>query len=269
MVIDKNTNICISIAAEPGNFGAIFHNSAYRELNLNWIYLPRKLTKTSYLIHLINNLRLLEIIGCSVSMPHKEKIIDYLDSLDQSAERIGAVNTILNSKGSLKGYNTDYFGAKKALKKISIKNKEVLLVGAGGVAKAIGFAVKDLGGKLTICNRNNDRGEDLCELLNSNFLTHSKLNSANGHLLINATSVGMNAPEEMIVNDRTIDNFDVVMDAVIYPAKTKILSVAQDKGKVIVPGTLMCVYQALEQFKIYTGLDVPKKILDRTIRAFK
>ncbi len=269
MILNTDTNICISIAAKPGNFGANFHNSAYKELNLNWIYLPRKLAETADIKHLINSIRLLEIKGCSVSMPHKEKIINYLDSLDRSAEKIGAVNTILNIDGLLKGYNTDYFGAKKALENTAIKNKEVLMVGAGGVAKAIGFAVKDLGGKLTVCNRDYDRAQNLCKLLNSNNLTYNKLNSASGYLLINATSVGMNAPTEMIIDDYTIDNFDVVMDAVIYPAKTKILNIARNKGKITVPGTLMCVYQAAEQFKIYTGLDAPRKIVDRTIEAFE
>ena len=126
MNINTSTKICISIAAKPGNFGANFHNSAYRELNLNGIYLPRKLTKTADLKYLINSIRLLEIIGCSVSMPHKEKIINYLDSLDQSAEKIGAVNTILNIDGLLKGYNTDYFGAKKALENMAIKIEKYL-----------------------------------------------------------------------------------------------------------------------------------------------
>ena len=202
-------------------------------------------------------------------MPHKEKIINYLDSLDISAEKIGAVNTILKIDGLLKGYNTDYFGAKKALENTAIKNREVLMVGAGGVAKAIGFAVKDLGGKLTICNRDYNRAQSLCKLLNANNLAYDKLNSANGYLLINATSVGMNAPTEMIVDDSTIENFDVVMDSVIYPANTKILNIAKNKGKRIVPGTLMCVYQAAEQFKIYTGFDAPGKIVKRTIKAFK
>ena len=94
MILNTDTNICISIAAKPGNFGANFHNSAYKELNLNWIYLPRKLAETADIKHLINSIRLLEIKGCSVSMPHKEKIINYLDSLDRSTEKIGAVNTI-------------------------------------------------------------------------------------------------------------------------------------------------------------------------------
>ena len=79
----------------------------------------------------------------------------------------------------------------------------------------------------------------------------------------------MNATREMVVEQLAIDNFDVVMDAVIYPAKTKLLCLAKNKGKITVPGTRMCVYQAAEQFKIYTGLDAPKKIINRTIQAFK
>ena len=92
--MNKDSSLCISVASNPGNFGAMFHNDAYKNLDMNWIYLPRKLAETADIKHLINSIRLLEIKGCSVSMPHKEKIINYLDSLDRSAEKIGAVNTI-------------------------------------------------------------------------------------------------------------------------------------------------------------------------------
>ena len=97
MNINKKTKICISVAGKPGNFGANFHNSAFKELNLDWIYLPRKLSEKGDLKHLINSIRLLKIKGCSVSMPHKEKIIQYIDKLDEAANKIGAINTILNT----------------------------------------------------------------------------------------------------------------------------------------------------------------------------
>jgi shikimate dehydrogenase len=145
MNINTETTLCISIAAKPGNFGANFHNSAYKHLNLNWVYLPRKVVSAADLERAINGVRALDTKGCSVSMPHKETVIQYLDDFDISAERIGAVNTIVqNESGFLKGYNTDFYGAKKALEKAEIKGKEVLMIGAGGAAKAVGLAVKNL-----------------------------------------------------------------------------------------------------------------------------
>ena len=142
------------------------------------------------------------------------------------------------------------------------------MVGAGGVAKAIGLAVKDLGGKLTICNRNYNRAKSLSKLLNVDTVRYNELNSFKGYLLINATSVGMNAPTEMVVEKDTIENFDAIMDAVIYPAKTKLLTSAFKIDKITIPGTLMCVYQAAEQFRIYTGMNAPIKIIDKTIKDF-
>ncbi|MBC8490085.1 MAG: shikimate dehydrogenase [Bacteroidetes bacterium] len=268
--INKDTIVCISIAAKPGNFGANFHNSAYKHLNINWVYLPRKVVSATDLERAINGVRALSIKGCSVSMPHKEAVVRFLDELDLSAERIGAVNTIVqNDNGDLKGYNTDFYGSKKALEKTEIKGKEVLMLGAGGVAKAVGLAVKELGGVLTIANRTYDRAIELSEKLKTRAIHWEQVKNSSAYLLINATSVGMKKSNEMVVNEEVINNFDVVMDVVIYPAETKLLRIAKEKGKEVIPGIFMCVYQAAEQFKIYTGFDAPKEIVDRTIKVFE
>jgi len=218
----------------------------------------------------INGVRAMDIKGCSVSMPYKETVIQYLDDLDISAVRIGAVNTILqNENGNLKGYNTDFYGAKKALEKSEIKGKEVLMLGAGGAAKAVGLAVKELGSVLTIANRTYKRAKELSEKLNAKVIPWEQMVNSSGYLLVNATSVGMKSPNEMIVKEDVIRNFSGVMDVVIYPAETKLLKIAKETGKKVIPGTLMCVYQAAKQFKIYTGFDAPEVIVDRTIKAFE
>jgi shikimate dehydrogenase len=189
--INKDTNVCISVAENPGNFGSKFHNLSYKYLNLNWVYIPRKVESAAELERLINGVRVLNIKGCSVSMPHKETIIQYLDELDISAEIIGAVNTIVkNNNGTLKGYNTDFYGAKKALDKAEIRGKEVLMIGAGGVAKAVGLAVKELGGDLTIANRTNKKVRELSEQLNAKVISWEQVGNTGGYMLINATSVG-------------------------------------------------------------------------------
>ena len=268
--INKDTIVCISIAAKPGNFGANFHNSAYKHLNLNWVYIPRKVISTADLKRAVNGVRAFNIKGCSVSMPHKEKVIQYLDDLDISAARIGAVNTIVQKEnGTLKGYNTDFYGAKKALEPAEIKGKKVLMIGAGGVAKAVGLAVKELGGILTIANRTYDRAKYLSNMLNATATPWEQVKNSSAYLLINATSVGMKKSNEMVVNEDVINNFDVVMDVVIYPAETKLLRIAKDAGKEVIPGSLMCVYQATEQFKIYTGFEAPEEIINKTIKAFE
>ena len=267
--INKETELCISIAAKPGSFGAEFHNTSYRYLGLNWVYIPRKVETTTALEAAINGVRSLGIRGCSVSMPHKGAVIKYLDELDKSAEKIGAVNTIRqNEDGRLKGYNTDYYGARKALEKATIQDRKVLMIGAGGVAKAVGLAVKDMGGKLTVVNRTYVNAERLGNKLEADLIEWGQLQNENGHLLINATSVGMRDPHTMVVTKDVIDRFNIIMDVVIYPACTKLLNTAEELGKQIIPGTLMCVYQAAEQFRIYTGLNAPKKIISNTLEKF-
>lgn len=268
MKIDRDTNVCISVAAVPGNFGSSFHNAAYRSLGLNWIYLPRAVESALDLETVISGVRALGIKGCSVSMPHKEAVIQYIDELDSSARMIGAVNTIKKQEnGSLTGYNTDYCGAKKALEQTAIDKKDVVMIGAGGVAKAIGHAVNEMGGRLIIANRTQHRSDKIVAELNADLLPWKEVPNVSGHLLINATSVGMLDEASMIVRRETIARFDAVFDAVIQPRETLLLRTATELGRQIISGTLMCVYQAAEQFKIYTGIDAPKEIVSKTLKT--
>ena len=266
MKINANTNLCISVASVPGGFGMKFHNSSYKLLDLDWVYIARQVKRISDLKCVMSSMKILNIKGCSVSMPHKEAVIQFLDELDVPAKEIGAVNTIkLKKNNILKGYNTDYCGAKKALQNVNIKDKKVVLIGAGGVAKAVGYAVKELGGHLTIANRDFKRGKVLSKKLNAKTITLEQVRKSSGYLLINATPVGMKSPNEMIVEKDVINNYDAIMDLVIYPPETKLLRSAAKLGKKIIPGAIICVYQAAEQFKIYTGIDAPEKIINSTI----
>ena len=168
----------------------------------------------------------------------------------------------------MKGYNTDFYGAKKALQKINLTGKNIILIGAGGAAGAIGLAVKELGGHLTIATRDFERGKELSKKLNAKTITLEQVKNSSGYLLINATPVGMKNTNEMIVEKDVIENYNTIMDLVIYPAETKLLRLAAELDKKIIPGTLMCVYQAAEQFKIYTGIDAPEKVINSTLMRF-
>lgn len=266
MKISTLSTICISIAENPGNFGASFHNSAYSLLNLNWLYIPRKVVTNNDLKRAIEGVRTFNIRGCSVSMPHKENVIEFIDNLDISADKIGAVNTIVNTNGLLKGYNTDFYGAKRALEKHSLKGKKVIMIGAGGVAKAIGLAVIEIGGELTIINRDNQKALKLASKLKCETKEYKHINESQGYCLINATSVGMNDDKKMVVNDNVLNNFETIMDVVIYPKETKLIKSALLMKKNIIPGSKMCVYQAAEQFKLYTGKNVPNQLIVNKIK---
>lgn len=258
--MDKDTVKCISIAEKPGTFGVGFHNQGYKLFGLNYAYFPLKITPSELelFIAIVRN----NFHGCSVSMPHKIEVIKYLDSLEESAQKCDAVNTILNNKGILRGYNTDYYGAKRAISsKADITNKDVIMLGAGGAARAIGRAVKDLGGKLTIINRTEERAVGLAEKLNSHYLAINKLDYAVGCLLINATSIGMNNNEESIFSKELLKRFDVVMDVVI--GETSLVEEARRLNKIVIPGMLMTVYQAAKQFGLYTGKELPEEFLRR------
>lgn len=260
MAIDKNTKICISIAEKPGTFGVTFHNKGYTELNLNYLYLPLKIhpSQLKTILEIVRN----NFHACSVSMPHKETVLHYVDSLDDSAEKIGAVNTIVNKNGSLIGYNTDFYGAKQVLG--NIENKEVVLLGAGGVAKAIAHAVTALQGNLTILNRTEKKANALAKQCGAQMKSWKDLKETNGDILINATSKGMSSDDELILPVETITKFDTIMDVIIPPTKLK--EEAKKANKIIISGIEMTTHQAAKQFQIYTGKDLPEPFLNQFIK---
>lgn len=267
MRINKETQKYISIAEKPGTFGIEFHNQGYELLGLNAIYLPLKVSPPE--LRSVMQLVRGNFQGCSVSMPHKIAVIDYLDGLDESALKTGSVNTILNENGRLTGYNTDFYGAKTAIQRtFDIKGRRVLMIGAGGVAMAIGPAVQELGGRLTITNRTQPKAKSLAEKLGSEIIDfEARTQSRDYYLLINATRVGFDNPDESIVPKSAIADFDAVMDVVI--PITELLEEAKRQGKIIIPGALMTAYQAARQFEIYTGKKLPEEFISEVLERLK
>ncbi|MEK6938029.1 MAG: shikimate dehydrogenase [Nanoarchaeota archaeon] len=263
-MIDKDTILCMSIAGSPGNFGAKFHNYFYEQFGLNYVYLPRKVLH-SELEEVISAIRVMKVRGCGVSMPYKEEIIKYLDEMDQSAVDTGAVNTIVNDDSKLKGYNTDYYGAEVALHDKNISGKKILLFGAGGVAMAISSAVQKLGGYLSIFNRTHSNAYKLAAKTGAEPVLLEDLVHQQGYMLINATPVGMDSAESPFSED-LINKFDYVYDVVVSPPKTRLLCCAEQLGKRIIPGALMCIHQAAKQFELYTGIEIPAQMISNKLK---
>jgi shikimate dehydrogenase len=142
MIPDRETLLCMSLAARPGNFGVRFHNHLYEQLGLNFYY---KAFKCTDLPVAIGAIRALGIRGCAVSMPFKEACIEWLDELDASARAIQSVNTIVNADGYLKAYNTDYIAVAQLLDSRSVPRTAFALRGSGGMAKAVACAMRDAG----------------------------------------------------------------------------------------------------------------------------
>lgn len=270
MSVFPDTTICISIAERPGNFGKIIFNASFKALGLDFIYQPLKVTKLE-LPKIIDKIRKENIRGCGVSMPHKIAAMQYLDKIDDTAKKIGAINTIVNNRGVLSGYNTDFKGAQRALKEYyDVAGKKVLIIGAGGVARAIIMALKEgRASKIYITNRDENSGKRVAKEFNLEYYSYHRKTDLKVDLLVNATSVGMSPLEkEMIIDEKFLTNYQAIMDVIINPSETLLMSKAKKLGKVVIPGYKMALYQAAAQFELYTGKEAPLQVMADNIRAF-
>ena len=263
--INPQTVMCISLAARPSPFGMTVHNAGYQALGLNFFY---KAFAPKDLKGAIAGVRSLGIRGCSVSMPFKEEVVKYLDRLDPAARAIGAVNTIVNENGKLTGYNTDALGARQAIAEAKIDRRcRVLLLGSGGVARAIVYALKDLGFKdVTVANRSPARVRALKKIFPVKVCAWPERNAFRADFIINATSIGMTPKtDEMPVAKEALKYCRAVQDVVISPLQSCLIAQARRMKKTVVPGHQMSLYQAMAQFKLYTGHAAPEAAMRKAM----
>jgi len=249
------------------------HNAAFRALGLNCAYIALRVPK-SMLADAIAGVRTLGIAGFNVTIPHKIGIVGLLDELDESASLVGAVNTVKENQGKLIGFNTDGEGALRALEgKIgSVRGKEVVLLGAGGAARAIAFSLAKAGARLTIANRTVPKARALASAIEQKLgvnvevasLGRAELIKAlkNAGVLINATSVGMYpGTDKTLVSASMMHRGLVVYDIVYEPLGTKLLQEARRAGVKTIDGLGMLVHQGALAFEIWTGKPAPIKIM--------
>jgi len=212
------------------------------------------------------------ISGLSVSLPHKEDVLLYLDEIDEDAKRIGAVNCVRNRGGFLYGYNTDFVGSNKALTEVvgSLSGKRAVVIGAGGAARAVIYGLLKDGAEVAIINRHKEKALELAEEFSKTFGVEilsggtENADSFEGDILIQATSIWTLNPEAKLsdlVSSEFVEKFDVVMDIVYKPLITPLLKAAQDSGKTIITGDKMLLYQAVEAFKLWTEKDAPVEVM--------
>ena len=266
MKINDKTQIIGSISIKKNKLGPIMHNSAYDYLGMNFVYLELETTDCK---NAINGIKALNFKGSAISMPYKEKVIKYIDKIDPIAKKIGAVNTILNNNGTLEGYNSDWIGAINALKEITpLQNKRVVLLGAGGAAKAIAYGLTQNKAKVIIFNRNIEKAKKLAKEFNLVYGGNlGNLREIKDYdILINATSVGF-YPEEgkSPVSKDSIKENKIVMDVVFYPLESKFTKDAKSKGCEVILGYKMLIHQALFQFKLWTGKEAPFKVMEEAL----
>lgn len=191
--------------------------------------------------------------GLSVTIPHKMEIAKYLDTVDKHAKAIGAVNTVFNKGGKLKGYNTDWLGAKKALEDVTeLEGRDVVVLGAGGAAAAIVYACTQSGARVTILNRSVAKAQRLAEQFSCNAGPLDDLFSIRADILVHTTSIGMHPHEhESLVDPDYFKRGMVVFDIVYNPFETKLVREAKRAECRIVPGYKMLLYQGEAQFEIW------------------
>ncbi len=255
--IDSETALYAVIGNPVGHsLSPLMHNAAFLKSRLNAIYVAFRVTD----IHsAISGLRSLGFAGVSVTIPHKTAVLDLLDAVDPEAAAIGAVNTIVKRKRKLVGFNTDGAGAVRALSaKITLSEKRTVVIGAGGAARAIGYAVTAAGGCVTIVNRSQKNGEALAKDLGADFRFLSDFNGTSCDVLINTTPVGMLPRTDAIPVDEAFLHPDmVVMDIVYNPLETRLLRAAARIGCTTVSGLDMFVYQGAAQFELWTKIPAP------------
>lgn len=277
MKIKGSTNI-VGLIGHPveHSFSPPMHNAAFDALNMDYAYVAFDVNPND-LKSAIEGAESLNIKGFNVTIPHKVDVMQYLDELDEVARLIGAVNTI--DFKNLKGYNTDGIGAVKAIEEVtSIKNKNVVVAGAGGASRAISFYIAKYGAEsLTILNRNEAKAESLASDVSDSGLigevASDSINAIGNYMesadvLIDTTPLGMhpNINDEPIVKADMMDEDLVVFDAVYNPNETVLIKEAIKANAKPVYGIKMLLYQGAESFKIWTGKTAPVDVMEKALR---
>ena len=274
MDISGKTKIC-GVIGNPiqHTLSPTIQNSAFNHLNLDFIFLAFKV-KTAELEMAIQGMRSLGIHGLNVTMPHKNKVINYLDEIDSTVESLNSANTIVNKKGRLLGFSTDGIGAVKALQEngVDLSSSKVVLLGAGGAGRAIAFSIADKVKDLIVLNRDIKKVKNLELDLKLKFdknihyetLSQDSIqkNLRSSDLLINATNVGMGPNSKLSIVDPKLLKSDLtVMDIVYNPLETKLLSDAKIVGAKTINGLEMLIYQGAASFELWTGRKAPIEIM--------
>jgi shikimate dehydrogenase len=270
MMLSGKTKIC-ALIGDPieHTMSPAMHNAAFQKLGLDYIYLPFRV-KPEQLLTAVTGLKALNVRGFNVTIPHKVAVISLLDSLDPLVKLICAANTVVNDNGKLKGYNTDAEGFLRALTEYSFKpkGKNIIVLGAGGAARAISYILAQGDANLTILNRQQelDWAKDIARLIRNKFkkevvvLELGQINKvlSGVDLLVNATSVGM-APKanDSPVPAGLLSKIPLVFDIVYNPIKTKLLKEAAAAGAKTISGVDMLVWQGALAFEKWTGRKAP------------
>jgi len=272
------TKVC-GVIGDPieHTMSPVMHNAAFQDMGIDYVYLPFRVKKEE-VGRAIEGMRALNMRGLNVTIPHKVAVIPFLDDLDPLADKIGAVNTIVNDDGVLKGYNTDATGFLQPLLEEGIEpeGKSVAILGAGGAAKAVSFILAERGARIVILNRRLEMGwaEELAARISQAFsreVTALELNGENltgvlkkTDILVNATSVGMSPDTGRTPVDTDLLRPNLVVYDIVYnPIKTRLRKEAEAVGATVISGLDMLVWQGALAFEKWTGQKAPVALMKK------
>lgn len=267
--IEKPWKSCklFGVIADPvrHSISPAVHNRALQARRIEGIYLPF-LVGALQLKDFFSLAENLPLQGFSVTIPHKQRIIRYLDTLDPLSRRIGAVNTVWRKARKWRGTNTDIDGVRVPLeKRMRLSKATVLVAGNGGAARAAAFALGDAGAKISITGRNPDRIRALAKACGGEAVMPDQLSRSHYDVLVHATPLGMWPHVDECFFDGPIPA-QVVFDLVYNPADTLLLRRAAEQGCEVIPGVEMFIEQAAHQFEIFTGESAPRQVIERAAR---
>ena len=254
--VDAATRI-YGVAGDPveHSLSPVIMNTALRRENVNGVYVALH-AKT--LKDLLYCMREIPLHGISVTMPYKQAIVEHLDNTDAHTAKIGACNTVVRGQdGKLYGFNTDIVGVVRPLEqRLTIENAKVLVIGAGGAARAAVFGLKERGAEVWILNRTAVKAQKLARQAKAHVIKRADLRKTAFDVIINATPVGMGNTRDCPLKEDEVQA-KVVFDMVYDPVETRLLQIARSKGIAVVAGMEMFVHQAAHQFEIWTGKPAP------------
>ncbi|MDU5722348.1 MAG: shikimate dehydrogenase [Clostridium butyricum] len=248
----------------PHSISPEIHEKIFKLLNINGAYKIFEVEKSD-INKACDSLRILKIKGTNVTIPYKQEIMQYLDSISEEAEKIGAVNTIYLKDGRLSGYNTDYFGFGTIIDKnnVSVKDETAVVLGTGGASKAVVTYLLDKDIKKLYIVSRIKKDETDHDDIRVEYITYKEIEHIKGNILVNTTPVGMYPKTNVSpVNEEVINNFDTLIDIIYNPRMTEFLELGHKLGKKVCGGLEMLVGQAIKAEEIWQEININDEILD-------
>ena len=268
--VNEDTKV-FGVVADPvaHSLSPVIHNSTFAELGLNCIYLPFRVPREDLTLFL-NDAQEIGIRGLSVTIPHKEAVLSHLTKIDEAAQAIGAVNTIVFDGDDRIGYNTDYRAAMDSLKQGMgltgsgkwLTARTALVLGAGGASKAIAYGLHEAGADVTISSRRMEAASALATHIGCHAIDWDRRHGVHPDVVVNGTPVGMHPNvDDTPLLPEGLKRKTVVFDTIYNPERTLLIKQAKEQGCAVITGVDMFVRQAMMQFKLFTGEEPSMKFM--------